>query len=458
MNQIDFSHPVPVHFIGIGGISMSGLAEILLSRGFKVTGSDNKSSAITEHLSSLGIEIGIPQAAENISADTEYFIYTAAIHPDNPEFAAAKATGRPMLTRAELLGAVMKLYEKSVTVAGTHGKTTTTGMVSTILLEEHDPTISIGGILPSIKSNIHVGTDELFVAEACEYTNSFHAFYPKYNVILNVEEDHMDFFKDLNDIRRSFRTFAENTADDGVLVINGSIENVSYFTEGLSCKCITYGLDDRFDCHAKEIKYNEKGLPSFVPVLFGEELPRITLHVPGEHNVSNALSAIAITRSMGISPQVIATALSKFGGTDRRFQFKGTLANGAVVIDDYAHHPTEIRSSLSAAKNYPHKRLVVIFQPHTYTRTKAFLKDFGEALSAADLCILAPVYAAREQDIYGVSSADVQREVKSHGTECLYLESFDEIEKYLQKNSLNGDLLITMGAGDIVKVGEDLLS
>ena len=458
MYDIDFSHPVSVHFIGIGGISMSGLAEILLSRKFHVTGSDNKASAITERLSSLGVEVKIPQAAENVSTDTDIFVYTAAIHPDNPEFAAAKATGKPMLTRAELLGAIMKHFSDSVTVAGTHGKTSTTGMVSHILLEHGDPTISIGGILPAINSNIRVGTSELFVAEACEYTNSYHSFFPKYNIILNVEEDHMDFFKDLDDIRRSFRKFAENTAADGVLAINGAIPDLSFFTEGLPCKVVTFGLSEDFDCHAVDIRYNEKGLPSFVPVLFGEKLPRVTLHVPGEHNVSNALSAIAITRSMGIATTDIINGLAKFSGANRRFQFKGTLANGAVIIDDYAHHPTEIRSCLTAAKNYPHKRLIVMFQPHTYTRTKAFLKEFGEALAMADLCILAPVYAAREKDEYGVSSRDVQEQVRSHGTDCLYFDTFDEIESWVQKNSLNGDLLITMGAGDIVNVGEALLA
>ena len=259
MYSIDLSKPASVHFIGIGGISMSGLAEILLSRGFTVSGSDNKASAITDHLASLGVRIGIPQAAENIREDTDIFIYTAAIHPDNPEFAAAKETGRPLLTRAELLGAIMKLYDRSVTVAGTHGKTSTTGMVSHILLEGNDPTISIGGILPVIKSNIHVGRSDLFVAEACEYTNSFHSFYPKYNIILNVEEDHMDFFKDLEDIRRSFRRFAENTAADGVLAINGAIPDLSFFTDGLPCRVITFGLSEAFDCHATDIKYNEKG-------------------------------------------------------------------------------------------------------------------------------------------------------------------------------------------------------
>lgn len=476
MYHIDFSSPCHVHFIGIGGISMSGLAEILLERGFTVSGSDGKLSNLTETLENHGAKIFCPQDAKNVTDSIDIFVYSAAIHPDNPEYAAAEKTKKPMLSRADLLGQIMENYENSVCVAGTHGKTSTTGMIGQILLENADPTITIGGILPSIKSNIKIGHSDYFLAEACEYTNSFHSFYPKYNVILNVEEDHMDFFKDLDDVRKSFRRFAENTADDGVLVLNADTPDLSYFTDNLSCEIITFGdapenlsatnADEKKadsaatapDYYAKDISYNEKGLPSFVPVAFGEELPRMTLHVPGAHNIKNALAAIAVCRAMDISPQTIRAGLDKFGGTERRFEFKGTLPNGAVIIDDYAHHPTEISASMAAAKKYPHKRLVVIFQPHTYTRTKAFLSDFGKALSPADLVILAPIYAAREDDIYGVSSDDVRREVEKNGTKSLYLDSFEKIEKFLEKNSLNGDLLITMGAGDIVTVGEDLLA
>ncbi len=446
-----------IHFIGIGGISMSGLAEILIDRGNTVTGSDSTPSDITKHLQELGAKISFPQAAENVEPDTDEFIYTAAIHPDNPEFMAAKATGKPMLSRAELLGQIMESYKDSVCVAGTHGKTSTTCMVSEILLAANeDPTISVGGIMPSIKSNIRVGKSAKFVAEACEYTNSFHHFYPRYNIILNVEEDHMDFFKDLQDVRNSFRRFAENTSDDGVLVIGAEIPDVNELTEGLKCKVITFGLNEG-DIYATNIKYNENGLPSFTPVFKGEKLPTVVLHVPGEHNIKNALAAIACTKEMGASDDAVTRGLSNFGGAKRRFEYKGIHESGAVVIDDYAHHPTEIRSSLTAAANYPHKRLIVVFQPHTYTRTKAFLDDFGKALSTTDLTILAPIYPAREEDIYGVHSEDVTEKINESGGNSISLPDFKSIEDYLKKNIKKGDLLITMGAGNVVDIGEHIL-
>ena len=457
MYQINFHQPIKVHFMGIGGISMSGLAEILLDRGFSVTGSDNTPSDLTRHLESMGIRISYPQAAENIDADTQLVVFTAAIHPDNPEFVRAKEMALPMLNRAELLGQIMEHYGRSICVAGTHGKTTTTSMIAQILLRgKDDPTISVGGVLDAIGSNIHVGDSDLFLAEACEYTNSFHHFYPKYNVILNAEEDHMDFFHNIDEILESFHTFATNTAKDGTLVIGKEIRGLDIITKDLSCKVITYGFDDTADYYPTEISYDERGCASFVPVAFQTPLPRITLHIPGRHNIGNALASIAITRDMNIPCEEIAAGLSDFHGAQRRFEYKGTC-QGAVVIDDYAHHPTEIAASMAAAKNYPHKRLIVVFQPHTYTRTKAFLDDFAKALAPADLVILTKIFAAREQDIYGVSSDDIRLRLENMGTKALYFETFEEIEKYLQKNLVNDDLLITMGAGNVVDVGEHLL-
>ena len=459
MYTLDYKKPVHVHFIGIGGISMSGLAEVLLDRHFTISGSDNKESDLTKHLESVGAKISYPQSADNVTGDIDLFVYTAAIHPDNPEFVAAKATGKPMLTRAELLGQIMSNYNRSVAIAGTHGKTSTTSMVSQILLEgDENPTLSIGGILNAIKSNIHVGDSDIFVTEACEYTNSFLSFFAKYSIILNIEAEHLDFFKDLDDIRNSFRKFASNTLEDGAIIINGEIPDYKDVVNGLGRKVITFGLHDGdFDYTATDITFNELGQPSFHVIYQGEDLGVVQLHVPGEHNVKNALAAIATVREMGATMEMITEGLKKFSGADRRFQYKGKLANGAVVIDDYAHHPTEIAASLAAAKNYPHERMIVVFQPHTYTRTKAFLADFGKALSAADIVILADIYAAREDDIYGVSSLDVKKEVEKHNTTCYYFPSFEEIEKFLKEISKNNDLLITMGAGDVVNIGEDIL-
>lgn len=457
MYQIDFSTPARVHFIGIGGISMSGLAEILLQRGFIVTGSDSKSSELTKHLESLGAVIRYPQAAANISPGTDAVVYTAAIREDNPEFAAAKAAGLPMLTRAQLLGQIMKNYRNSIAVSGTHGKTTTTSMISQFLLEgDKDPTISVGGILPAIGSNIHVGNSDLFVTEACEYTNSFLQFYPKYSMILNVEAEHLDFFKDLADVRNSFHRFASNTQPCGCLIINGDIPDVWELTGALSCKITTFGFSPDNDCYPTEISYDDRGCPGFIPVYKGKVLDRMTLSVPGRHNVGNALACIALGMEMHLPTEQIRDGLHAFTGVNRRFQYKGTF-QGATVIDDYAHHPTEIEASLGAAANYRHQRLIVVFQPHTYTRTKAFLQDFARALSPADMVVLCDIYAAREKDVYGVSSRDLQKCLQERGCDCRYFPTFDEIEEFLKKNCMNGDLLITMGAGDVVNIGEHLL-
>lgn len=457
MYQIDYNNPVHVHFIGIGGISMSGLAEILLDRGFRVSGSDRQETELTRHLTEMGADIRYPQAADNITGDIDVVVYTAAIHPNNPEFTAAKGAGIPMLTRAQLLGQIMGHYRESVAVAGTHGKTTTTSMISMILLKgDKQPTISVGGILDAIHSNVHVGDSDLFVAEACEYTNSFLQFYPKYSVILNVEAEHLDFFKDLDDIRHSFHQFASQTAPDGCVVINGEIPNYRELVEGIKAPVETFGFDPKEDYSPADITYNNLGCPTFTPVHRGEKLAPVSLHVPGRHNVLNALAAIAVCHVMGIPDQQIAEGLAAFRGAERRFEYKGTF-NGVTVVDDYAHHPTEIRATLDAAHKVPHKRLVVAFQPHTYTRTRAFLPQFIDALSSADMVVLAPIFAAREQDIYGVSSLDIKKGLDAKGVECHYFETFAEIEDFLRANCIDGDLLITMGAGNIVNVGEDLL-
>ncbi len=457
MYQLDFNEKKHVHFIGIGGISMSGLAEILLGAGFTISGSDSKESALTDHLTALGATVHYPQAAANVTDDIDVFVYTAAIHEDNPEYAAALATKKPMLTRAQLLGQIMANYSRSIAVAGTHGKTTTTSMISQVLLETaDDPTISVGGILEAIHSNIHVGSSDLFITESCEYTNSFHEFFPKYNIILNIEADHLDFFKNLDNYRASFKKYCHNTADDGILIINNDTPDLSYFTEGLKCQVITFAISGDADITATDITYDEKGCPAFTPFYHGKKLAPITLHVPGDHNIANALASIALLVEMGISYDHIITGLKKFGGANRRFQYKGTY-HGATIIDDYAHHPTEIKASMAAAKNYPHGRLIVCFQSHTYTRTLSFLDQFAEALSPADIVLLPDIFPAREPDIYGVSSADIASRLEKLGTEVHYLKTFEACEEFLSKNLINNDLLITMGAGDVYLVGEDLL-
>lgn len=457
MYKLNFNEPIHVHFIGIGGISMSGLAEILLEEGFQISGSDSKESDLTRALASKGATIFYGQKASNIIPGINVVVYTAAIHKNNPEYAEAVAQNLPMLSRAELLGQIMDNYEQSIAVAGTHGKTTTTSMISEILLAAHaDPTISVGGILPSIGGNLRVGDSEVFVSEACEYTNSFLNFRPKYSIILNVEAEHLDFFKDLDDIRHSFREFAGNTLADGATVINGEIANLEELTHDLPQEIITYGFEDIFDFYATDVTYNEKACPAFTVMHHDKKVADIQLSVPGRHNASNALAAVALAVTMGLDTDAIVRGLDAFGGANRRFQYKGTV-DGVTVIDDYAHHPTEIRATLSAAQNYPHQRLVLVFQPHTYSRTKAFLDDFADVLSMADVVVLADIFAAREQNTYGVSSKDILSRLKAKGTEAYYFPSFEEIEKFLLKNCVNGDLLITMGAGNVVEIGEALL-
>ena len=456
MYQINFKHPVFVHFIGIGGISMSGLAAVLLKEGFRVSGSDAKESTLTKWLEAKGAQIHYGQSADNIDYSQDVVVYTAAIHPDNPEFMAAREKQIPMLTRAELLGQIMTNYEMPIAVSGTHGKTTTTSMLSHICLAaDLDPTISVGGILKAIGGHIRVGNSQTFITEACEYTNSFLSLHPKIELILNIDADHLDFFKDLDDIRNSFRKFALRLPEDGCLVINGSIPNLQDITQGLPCRIITYGTDSS-DYQAADITYNELGFGSFTLIRNGVSAGRFDLMVPGEHNISNALAALAAADLLGVDPQAARTGLLSFTGTDRRFQRKGEVG-GVTIIDDYAHHPTEIAVTLKAARNYPHKTIWCVFQPHTYTRTKALLDDFAKALTLADKVVVAEIYAARETDTLGVSSEMLREKIQELGGEAYYFPSFDKIENFLLQHCVHGDLLITMGAGDVVNIGEHLL-
>lgn len=457
MYELDFNVPAKLHFTGIGGISMSALAEIMLSRGFTVTGSDSKASDITAHLEKLGATIFYGQRSENVSMDTEVLIYTAAVKQDNPELEAARQLGIPLLTRAEFLGQIMKNYSVSIGVAGTHGKTTTTSMLSQIMLEaDTDPTILVGGIMPAIKGNTRIGHSDKMITEACEYTNSFLSFSPTIGIILNVAADHLDFFKDLDDIRHSFREYARLLPENGALIINGDIENLDYFTSDLKCKIITFGHSSNCNYSASNITYDNFAHGSYDLVVDGQIKEHITLKVTGEHNIYNSLASIAAAHFMNIDDNSIVAGLQQYGGTDRRFQYKGRLGD-ITIIDDYAHHPDEIKATIQTAKHYPHKKMWVVFQPHTYTRTKALLPEFADALSMADAVILADIYAAREKNTLGISSKDVMNLIQKTGTETYYFPSFNEIENFLLENCSSGDLLITMGAGDVVKIGDHLL-
>lgn len=462
MYQIDLAHPIRVFFCGIGGVSMSGLAEILKDRGFQVSGSDRQESETTAHLQSLGIPVHIGQKAENITPDLDLVVFTAAIHPDNPEYRRTQALGLPYLTRAQLLGEIMRNYPMPVAIAGTHGKTTTTSMISEILLaEKADPTISVGGNLKSIGGNVRVGKSSYFVAEACEYTNSFLSLYPKIGIILDIDADHLDFFKDINDIRHSFRKFAELIPADGTLIINSDIDHVEEITDSLPCRVVYYGSDpSKSDYYPENITYDAYAHPTYTAVSGkGAAACRqtITLHVPGAHNVSNSLAALAAADLLEVPRDVTVSALARFGGTDRRFEYKGEFNDGVAVIDDYAHHPTEITATLTAARHMPHHKLYVIFQPHTYTRTKALFDDFARALCLSDVVILADIYAARETDTLGISSELLADKIRALGhKETYYFPNFEEIENFVRKNCRKGDVLITMGAGNVTDIATDL--
>ena len=460
MYQIDFKTPIHVHFIGIGGISMSGLAEILLQEGFTISGSDNKESALTKELEQKGALLYYGQRASNIQENIDVVVYTAAIHPDNPEYAEALNRSIPMLTRAQLLGQLMKNYDCPIAVSGTHGKTTTSSMISQILLlADTDPTLSIGGILKSINGNIRIGHSDIFVTEACEYTNSFLSFFPKIGIILNIEEDHLDFFKDITEIRASFHKFASLLPKDGTLIINADIDHLEEITSDLTCRIITFSAKeacDTADYRASDITYDSKACPTFTLHAENTENEQFTLTVPGLHNVSNSLAAIILADILKIDRTITKNALLDFHGTDRRFEFKGEVG-GVKIIDDYAHHPTEIKATLTAVKDYPHKTSWCVFQPHTYTRTKAFMNDFASALSLADKVILADIYPARETDTLGISSKDLLDLLIELNPDSYYFSSFDEIENFLLEKCIPGDLLITMGAGDVHIIGEKLL-
>lgn len=457
MYEIDFSKPVRVHFIGIGGISMSGLAEILSQAGFHVSGSDRAASELTKKLESEGITVRYGQSSANITEDIGLVVYTAAIKEDNPEYARAKELGIPMMTRAQLLGRIMKNYKTSIAVSGTHGKTTTTSMLTSVLLAaDTDPTVSVGGMLAAIGGNIRIGHSGYFITEACEYTNSFLSFFPTISIILNIDRDHLDFFSDLDDIRSSFKKFADLLPDDGLLVINADIDKREEITKDVGCRVVTVSAKNAADVTAGNVTFDERGCAGFDIISSGSTVTRVHLAVPGEHNVDNALAAAAVCIHLDIPAGMIKEGLEAYTGTDRRFQYKGKIGD-VTVIDDYAHHPTEIAATLAAAARCPHKKLWVVFQPHTYSRTKALFDEFAKALCAADRVVLADIYAAREKDDLGISSSDLCDAIKSLGTLAEYFGSFDEIENHLLLNLSPGDLLITMGAGDVVKIADHLL-
>ncbi len=440
------------HLVGIGGVSMSALAELLLSKGAVVSGSDRDKTPTTERLRKMGADIQVGHDKEKVKG-AAVVIRTAAVHDDNPEIMYARELNIPVLERAYAWGIVMKKYEHALCIAGTHGKTTTTSMAAHIAIEAgRDPAVMVGGSLPSIGGGtLRRGGNHLIIAESCEYCNSFLNFHPTYAVILNIEEDHLDFFENIDAIIASFRKFALLTPPDGAVIVNGDDINSMKAVQGIDRKIITFGLDHKNDVYADNIADNE-GYFAFDVFANGKLYTRVQLRVPGKHNIYNALACCAAANLTGISSEDVHIGLESFHGTGRRFEFKGTF-QGADIVDDYAHHPSEMRATLASAKDMNYDRVICIFQPHTYTRAKAFLEDFAKELSVCDIAILCDIYAAREVPDPTISSKDIADRIPG----SRYCPTFDDVIEYLKSTAKQGDLIITMGAGDVVEIANRLI-
>lgn len=443
-----------IHLIGIGGISMSAIAEILLNHGYRVSGSDLSDSKILNKLREHGAEIFLNHSPANVK-NPDLLVYSAAIKEGNSERIEGKKQSIPEVDRAEMLGQIMKKYNKSIGVSGSHGKTTTTSLISLLMeYSDLDPTILVGGELDEIGGNIKIGQSEHFITEACEYVESFLKFKPFIGVILNIDEDHLDYFINLNHIKEAFRKYAKGIPESGFLIVNWDDENVQDVCKDLECNLITYGINEKADFKANNIVFTKDGLPIFTIEHRNITYGPFELNIPGKHNVYNALAAISTLTILGVDIKKIIGHLKKFKGIHRRFDLLGEV-KGAKIIDDYAHHPAEIKATLEAARNFPHNRIWCVFQPHTYTRTKSLLEDFSHSFTLADIVIITDIYAAREQDTGEVTSLDLVNRIND-STKVTYISGFTNIYQYIYDRLEPQDIVLTMGAGDIYKVGHML--
>ena len=440
------------HLVGIGGVSMSSLAEVLFDMGLNISGSDNQESQNVANLRKLGIPVQIGHDAANITEDVESIVRTAAVHDDNPEIAAAREKKLPIFERTQAWGAISRDYDNALCISGTHGKTTTTSMCTHILMAaEKDPTVMLGGTLPLLNAGHHIGRGNTIVMESCEYYNSFLSFYPTIAVILNIEADHLDFFKDLEEVKRSFRIFASKVPEDGCVVANLDDKNTMDTLEDIGRKVITFGMTEEADVYARNIAY--RGTVTTFDIFYkGRLFTDVTLHVPGIHNVKNALAATASAICLGIRPYAVKYGLAGFNGAGRRFEYKGKY-NGADVYDDYAHHPGELKALFDTLEMLDYKRSIVVFQPHTYSRTAALFEDFIEQLKRPDVLLLAEIFAAREQNTIGISSKVLADRIP----DSMFFPDFDSLEKVLREIARPGDVIFTVGAGNVYKIGENLL-
>ena len=440
------------HLIGIGGVSMSSLAEVLWGMGIAISGSDMNQNKNVMGLTEKGIPVSIGHKAENITEEIEFVVRTAAVHDDNPEIIRAHALGIPVFERTQAWGAISKDYSNALCISGTHGKTTTTSMCTHIMMAaDKDPTVMIGGTLPLLNAGHRVGHGNTIIMEACEYYNSFLSLHPTVAVILNVEADHLDFFKDLQDVQHSFREFALRTPEDGYVVANLDDASTMATIRDIPRKIMTFGLSREADVYAENIEF--LGANSHFDIMFkGKLFTDVTLHVPGLHNVKNALAATAAAICLGVRPNAVKYGLAGFNGAGRRFEFKGKY-NGADVYDDYAHHPGELKALLDTVEGLNYKRCILVFQPHTYTRTAALFEDFVTQLKRPDVLLLAEIFAAREKNTIGISSAALAEQVE--GAE--FYPTFPELEEALKRKARPGDIILTVGAGDVYKIGENIV-
>ena len=434
-----------LHFVGIGGSGMCPMAEILFHKGYELTGSDMNESDTLERIRAYGIPVSMGHQAENIG-DAEAVVYTAACRPDNPELVAAREKGIPTLERSVMLGMLTEKFPFSIAVSGTHGKTTTTGMLTQILIEAgKDPSAIIGGKLPLIGGNGRVGKSDCIVVEACEYVDTFLQLHPAVSVILNIDADHLDYFKTVDNIVKSFHQFSTQTSQ--MLVVNGDDQRAMESVSSLSGqKLITFGLSDKNDYYPAELNEEDTACEDFTLMHRGEVLGRVNLIVPGEHNLKNALAAAAAAHSVGASPEAICAALGKFSGVHRRFEVLGKF-EGVTVADDFAHHPTELTAVLSSAMRMGYKQVWAVFQPHTYSRTYNLLDDFATALSIPDHLVMTEILAVRETNTYNIHTSDLAAKVPG----SVWFQSFEEIADYVMEHAGPGDLILTLGGGDIYK-------
>lgn len=446
-----------IHMIGIGGVSMSGIAAILTNWGFNVTGSDWAQSESTDKLNSMGIRVTIGHNLKNV-ANSDVVVYSAAIKKDDPEMQEAERLGIPTIERADFLGELTRCFKDTICISGTHGKTTTTSMVSLCFLEAlKDPSIQVGAFLNSINGNYKVGNSEHFIIEACEYVESFLKFSPKAEIILNIDNDHLDYFKNFDNIKNAFVKYVKLLPDDGVLIINGDDKNCLDLPKYTNAHVITYGINNKnADFYADNIVFDIDGFPEFDVYKNTKFFCKIKLSVVGNHNVLNALSCISLCDYYGIDKDNLKNALAKFTGAHRRFEFKGKI-NGASIYDDYGHHPTEIIATSKSVKNKKHNKSWVVFQPHTYSRTKNLLDDFANSLLNFDNIIVLDIYAARETNTYNISSEDLVNKIISLGKDAKYIPDFDECVSFLKENVKENDIVLTLGAGTVTQIGPMLL-